>query len=79
MERFDGCNGGPRQCLERCPSVGFMAAMEFGDCRASCERRRSASNAAQHMTGDVPTSLYAKESIPRQAGHAIDDFAKLER
>eukprot|EP00439_Symbiodinium_sp_Y106_P083162 s239_g23.t1 len=30
------------QCLERCPSVGFMAAMEFGDCRASCERRRSA-------------------------------------
>jgi len=27
------------QCLERCPSVGFMAAMEFGDCRASCERK----------------------------------------
>ncbi|CAE7744256.1 LIP, partial [Symbiodinium necroappetens] len=30
------------QCLERCPSVGFMAAMEFGDCRASCERKHPA-------------------------------------
>ena len=33
----------PRKCLESCPSTGFMATMEFGECKAKCQRLLAAS------------------------------------
>lgn len=31
-----------RNCMEKCPSSGFMAAVEFEGCKAACERHLEA-------------------------------------
>jgi len=44
-----------QQCLEDCPSIGFLAAMQFGECKLDCQRKFHAEGiTGQLMSADPP-------------------------
>ncbi|CAJ1349856.1 unnamed protein product [Effrenium voratum] len=42
------------KCLQDCPSTGFLASMEFGECKAKCEREHPQSGAQAKMPHSGP-------------------------
>ncbi|CAE7352928.1 LIP [Symbiodinium natans] len=70
-EHADGVSS-LEKCLESCPSTGFMATMEFGECKAKCQRKHPAAGMK-----NVPDSEPPLEGCKRQCRQHGGNFWHL--